>query len=52
MHFRLRLITPVIRLHGVDYEQGKLKAKLDSGNITTVKTDVRLFTENFTYFLQ
>jgi hypothetical protein len=35
---RLRLIAPVIREHGVDYERGKLQAKLDAGALTLDRT--------------
>ena len=37
---RLRLITPVIKDHGVDYERGKLQEKLDDGSLTLARTEV------------
>ena len=36
----LRLIAPVIREHGVEYERGKLKDRLASGAITLERTTV------------
>ena len=35
---RLRLIAPVIRDHGVDYERGKFQEKLDAGTLTIERT--------------
>jgi hypothetical protein len=37
-NMRLRLIAPVVRDHGVDYERGKFQEKLDRGAITTERT--------------
>ena len=38
---RLRLIAPVIRDHGVDYERGKFQDKIDDGSLTLERTQVR-----------
>ena len=35
---RLRLIAPVIRDHGVDYERGKFQDKLNDGTLTLQRT--------------
>lgn len=35
---RLRLISPVVREHGVDYENGKFNEKLRDGHMTIFKT--------------
>jgi hypothetical protein len=35
---RLRLIAPVIRDHGVDYERGKFQDKLNDGSLTLQRT--------------
>ena len=35
---RLRIIAPVIRDHGVEYERGKFQDKLDSGALTLERT--------------
>lgn len=35
---RLRLIAPVIKDHGVDYERGKFQDKLDDGTLTLERT--------------
>jgi len=35
---RLRLIAPVIRDHGIDYERGKFQDKLNAGALTLTKT--------------
>jgi hypothetical protein len=35
---RLRLIAPVIKVHGIDYERGKFQCKLDSGTLTLERT--------------
>ena len=37
---RLRLISPVIKDHGIDYERGKFKAKLDNGTLTLDRTKI------------
>ena len=37
---RLRLIAPVIKDHGVDYERGKFQDKLDNGTLTLERTQV------------
>jgi hypothetical protein len=42
---RLRLIAPVIKDHGVDYERGKFQDKLNDGSLTTERTEVRCFLE-------
>ena len=39
---RLRLIAPVIKDHGVDYERGKFQDKLDDGSLTLERTQVPL----------
>ena len=39
---RLRLIAPVIRDHGIEYEQGKFSEKLNNGALRLVQTEVRL----------
>lgn len=36
---RLRLISPVIRNHGVDYERGKFQQQLDDGSLTLERTE-------------
>jgi hypothetical protein len=36
----LRLIAPVVRDHGIDYERGKFQAKLDAGVLTLTRTEV------------
>ena len=36
---RLRLIAPVIKDHGVDYERGKFQEKLDEGALTLERTE-------------
>ena len=38
----LRLISPVIGEHGVDYERGKFQDKLDDGSLTLKNTKVQL----------
>jgi hypothetical protein len=38
--FSLRLISPVIKDHGVDYERGKFQDKLRDGTLTLVNTEV------------
>lgn len=35
---RLRLIAPVIREHGIEYEQGKFQGKLNDGTLTLQRT--------------
>jgi len=35
---RLRLLAPVVQNHGVEYEQGKMRKKLEDGNITLMRT--------------
>ena len=45
---RLRLIAPVIRDHGVDYERGKLKEKLDAGDLTLERTKAWLVLDGVT----
>jgi hypothetical protein len=35
---RLRLIAPVIKDHGVDYERGKFQEKVDDGSLTLERT--------------
>ena len=35
---RLRLISPVIRDHGIDYERGKFQEKLNDGSLTLERT--------------
>ena len=35
---RLRLISPVVRSHGVDYERGKFQEKLNAGALTLERT--------------
>ena len=35
---RLRMISPVIRANGVDYERGKFQEKLDDGSLTLERT--------------
>ena len=37
---RLRLIAPVIKDHGVDYERGKFQDKLKDGTLTLERTKV------------
>lgn len=37
---RLRLISPVIRDHGIDYERGKFRDKLNAGELTLDRTEV------------
>jgi hypothetical protein len=37
---RLRLISPVIKDHGVDYERGKFQDKLNDGTLTLQRTEV------------
>ena len=39
---RLRLIAPVIRDHGLDYERGKLQDKINNGSLTLERTEVSL----------
>lgn len=36
----LRLISPVIRDHGIDYERGKFQDKLDDGSLTLERSEV------------
>ena len=36
----LRLIAPVIRDHGIEYEQGKFQEKLNSGALRLAQTEV------------
>ena len=38
----LRLIAPVIKNHGIDYERGKFADKLKNGTFTLEKTTVIL----------
>ena len=38
---RLRLIAPVIKDHGMDYERGKFQDKLNDGTLTLQRTEVR-----------
>ena len=38
---RLRLIAPVIKDHGIDYERGKFADKLKDGSLTLERTQVR-----------
>lgn len=45
---RLRLISPVIRDHGVEYERGKLKEKLDAGVLTLERTEAWLALDGVT----
>ena len=35
---RLRLIAPIIKDHGIDYERGKMKDKLNDGTLTLERT--------------
>ena len=35
---RLRLIAPVNKDHGIDYERGKLQDKLNEGSLTLERT--------------
>ena len=37
---RLRLISPVIKDHGIDYERGKFQDKLKDGSLTLQRTEV------------
>ena len=37
---RLRLVAPVVRDHGVDYERGKFQDRLDDGTLTLERTEV------------
>jgi hypothetical protein len=37
---RLRLISPVIKDHGIDYERGKFQDKLDDGSLTLERAEV------------
>ena len=37
---RLRLIAPVIKDHGIDYERGKFQDKLNDGSLTMERTTV------------
>ena len=37
---RLRLIAPVIKDHGIDYERGKFQDKLNDGSLTLERTEV------------
>ena len=37
---RLRLIAPVIKDHGIDYERGKFQDKLNDGSLTLERTQV------------
>ena len=39
---RLRLVSPVIRDHGVDYERGKFQDKISSGALTVERTSAWL----------
>ena len=39
---RLRLIAPVIKDHGLDYERGKLQDKIKDGSLTLERTEVKL----------
>lgn len=41
---RLRLIAPVIKDHGIDYERGKFQDKLKDGSLTLERTQVGLRT--------
>ena len=36
----LRLIAPVVRVHGVEYQQGKFKAKVENGTYTLERVKV------------
>jgi len=40
---RLRLIAPVIKDHGIDYERGKFQDKLNDGSLTLQRTEVGCF---------
>ena len=40
---RLRLIAPVIKDHGIDYERGKLQDKINDGTLTLQRTEVCVF---------
>ena len=37
----LRLIAPVVKDHGVDYERGKFQDKLNDGSLTLARTKVQ-----------
>ena len=45
---RLRLISPVIKDHGIDYERGKFQDKLNDGSLTLERTEVRAPVRDFT----
>jgi hypothetical protein len=40
---RLRLIAPVIKDHGIDYERGKFQGKVNDGALTLQRTEVCVF---------
>lgn len=40
---RLRLISPVIKDHGIDYERGKFQDKLNDGSLTLERTEVSVY---------
>lgn len=40
--FRLRSISPVIEIHGIEYEKGKFQDKLNNGTLSLAKTSVRV----------
>ena len=42
----LRLISPVIKDHGIDYESGKFQDKINDGSLTLARTEVREFQLN------
>ena len=39
----LRLIAPVVRDHGIDYERGKFQDKLNDGSLTLARSEVWCF---------
>ena len=47
---RLRLIAPVIKDHGIDYERGKFQDKLNDGSLTLERTEVGCIYGWFGYY--
>ena len=49
---RLRLIAPVIKDHGIDYERGKFQDKLKDGTLTMERTEVCCFWNHAFNYIQ
>jgi hypothetical protein len=47
----LRLISPVIKNHGIDYERTKFQDKLNDGTLTLERTEVRGYSYKMMRFI-